>query len=166
MTENPARPATQARRLAAINRIHLEHHHRPPGADPTLQTAITALPTTRQPAPDPAIIDQALNRIPVGGWPTAMFGRRDALLLMLRYRARLTLTQLVTLTSDDLHLDQERQLRIATQGHTVVLPPTDGPGIAIHPDRSAVLVDTAGNVQTLWPAADGLYDLGALGMDQ
>ena len=37
---------------------------------------------------------------------------------------------------------------------------------AIHSDRSAVLVDAAGNVQTLWPAADGLYDLGALGTGQ
>ncbi len=37
---------------------------------------------------------------------------------------------------------------------------------AIHPDRSAVLIDAAGSIQTLWPAADGLYDLGALGIDQ
>lgn len=36
---------------------------------------------------------------------------------------------------------------------------------AIHPDRSAVLIDTTGTIQTLWPAADGLYDLGALGID-
>jgi len=37
---------------------------------------------------------------------------------------------------------------------------------AIHPDRSAVLIDAAGSIQTLWPAADGLYDLGALGLNQ
>ncbi len=34
---------------------------------------------------------------------------------------------------------------------------------AIHPDRTAVLVDLHGRVCTLRPAADGLYDLGPLG---
>lgn len=34
---------------------------------------------------------------------------------------------------------------------------------AIHPDRSVVLVDAADRIKTLWPEADGLYDLGALG---
>lgn len=130
LSDNSAQPATQARRLAAINRIHLEHRHRPPGADPTVRTQITQLHPTLpagQIAPDPAVIDRVLTRIPAGGWPTGMFGRRDALLLTLRYRACLTLPQLLTLTGYDLHLEENRQLRIEAAGRTVVLPPTDDP---------------------------------------
>lgn len=130
VTENPAKWATQARRLAAINRIHLEHGHQPPGADPTVTDAIKRLrptPAVRPSVPDPAALNQALIRIPLGGWPTGMFGRRDALLLTLRYRAKLSLEQLVALTSDDLHLGQDRQLCVQTSGRVIVLPPTDHP---------------------------------------
>ena len=127
LAEHPARPTTHTRRLAAINRIHRERGHPSPGTDPAVQAAAAQLrPPARPRTPDPTILDEALRRIPIGGWPTSMFGRRDALLLTLRYRAHLTLPQLITLTSDDLHL-QDRQLYIRTAQSTIVLPPTDHP---------------------------------------
>ena len=99
-----ARPPTAAG-LSAINRIHTNHQLPPPGTDPAVRAWLTTQagrPAPTDPRPPTELVDQALRRIPIGGWPTGMFGRRDALLILLRHRAGLTHRQLVNLTSDHL----------------------------------------------------------------
>ena len=104
----PGTADTRRRRVSAINAVHRRRgHHR----DRT----------------DQQRIDVALQHISVGGWPTGAFGRRDALLLTLRFRAGLTLRQIVELTSDRIALDG-RVLTVETN-RTTRLEPHDDPAL-------------------------------------
>ncbi|SDO66958.1 hypothetical protein SAMN04515671_1650 [Nakamurella panacisegetis] len=131
LQENRAAPHTHRRRVTAINRIHLEHGHQPPGADPAVRDWLTqqlGQPERADRRPVRAVVDEAIARIPVGGWPTGLFGRRDALLVLLRHRAGLTHRQLADLTSNDLTIDVDQCLHIGIGGGQV-LAPADDPAV-------------------------------------
>ncbi len=77
-------------------------------------------------APDPALLavdtGRLLTRIPLWGWPSGMFGRRDALLLILRFDAGLTLPAIAALSTDRLRI-QDRHLIIDGPDRAITLPP-------------------------------------------
>ena len=132
LRENPAAPHTHRRRVTAINRIHLEHGHKPPGGDPAVRDWLTdqlGQPERADRRPAEAVVDEMIARIPVGGWPTGLFGRRDALLVLLRHRAGLTHRQLVDLTSSQVTIDHDRRLHVGTGGGDLVLEPAEDPAV-------------------------------------
>ena len=123
----PAAPATLRRRLAAIRNAHRTAGHPPP------QVQGPGEGLRRRPG-RPAIVDPeqlrlALTRIPLTGWPTALFGCRDSLLLILRYQADLTAATLLGLTPTDLTIDTSRTLLIHTAGDIYALPPDEDPAL-------------------------------------
>ena len=132
LQENRAASHTHRRRVTAINRIHLEHGYQPPGGDPVVREWLTdqlGQPERTDRRPVRAVVDEVIARIPVGGWPTGLFGRRDALLVLLRHRAGLTHRQLVELTSSQVTIDDDRRLHIGMYGGDQVLEPADDPAV-------------------------------------
>ncbi|RIJ77985.1 hypothetical protein D1871_04680 [Nakamurella silvestris] len=132
LRELPAAVATWRRRVTAINTIHREHGYPEPGKDEAVRQLIRNPPTHHPPVVDPAVVARAIRRLPTSGWPAGMFGRRDALLLTLRYKADLTLAQLVNLTSDririvgdavEFDLAPGRVVRLETADEAAVCPP-------------------------------------------
>lgn len=77
-------------------------------------------------SPDPALLavdtGRLLSRIPLWGWPAGMFGRRDAMLVILRFDAALTLPAIATLGADRIRV-ADRQLTIDGDRDAVTLPP-------------------------------------------
>ena len=132
LRENRAAAHTHRRRVTAINRVHLEHGHQAPGGDPAVRDWLTrqlGQPERTDQRPTEAAVDEVIARIPIGGWPTGLFGRRDALLALLRHRAGLTHRQLVDLTSSQVTIDDDRRLHIGIGGADQVLEPADDPAV-------------------------------------
>lgn len=132
LREMPAAVATWRRRITAINTIHREHGYPEPGKDEAVRQLIRTPPTNPPPVVDPAVVAQAIRRLSTSGWTAGMFGRRDALLLTLRYQAGLSLAQLVGLTTDriqiidgavELDLAPGRIARLETMDDPAVCPP-------------------------------------------
>jgi len=82
MREHPAATATQRRRLSAINTVHTHHGYPTPGRTETVRRH---LDTGRAERLDrlSAILLQTAAELPTVGWPSGLFGRRDAMLLVL-----------------------------------------------------------------------------------
>ena len=104
LADNPAAPATCRRRVTAINHAHRRDGYLGPGEHRQVRALLARPAPESRDRADPGVVAAAVRRIPVAGWPTGMFGRRDALLLLLRCRAGLTYQQLVDLTTDHLAL--------------------------------------------------------------
>jgi len=80
-TACPAAPATQRRRLAAV-----EHHHRAAGSELPWKASgsVAAAHPIRVREPlDPDLVVAALRLLPSRGWTAGLFGRRDKALLVL-----------------------------------------------------------------------------------
>ncbi len=80
-TACPAAPATQRRRLAAI-----ERHHRAAGLEVPWKASgstVAAHPIRPREPLDPDLVVTALRLLPSRGWTAGLFGRRDKALLVL-----------------------------------------------------------------------------------
>ena len=127
LADDPAAAATVRRRLVAIDHFHRRHGFPSPadGVRARRDAPPAAAAATAEAA---ASLDTALVRIPLEGWPTALYGARDALLLTLRIRGNMTFRQLVTVESDQLKIGADGSLLLHTAaGQHVDLPPTDDP---------------------------------------
>jgi len=95
LTAHPAAAGTQRRRVGVINAAHRRSGHQPPGQSQTVRDAIDhrQAQRRRQRAHTAA---EAISRLPENGWPTALFARRDAMLLVLA-AAGLPATEIATL---------------------------------------------------------------------
>lgn len=67
--------ATLRRRVSAINTAHRTAGYAPPGTVTAIRTLLSARDRHA------ATVFEVIGRLPVSGWPTGLFGRRDALLL-------------------------------------------------------------------------------------
>lgn len=94
LADHPAPAATHHRRRTAIRHIH-RHQGQPTPAAPRPRRP-------GQPRVRATNLTALLTALPRTGWTTGIFGRRDALLLLLRQRASLTVAELHTLTTADL----------------------------------------------------------------
>lgn len=110
-----ASPSTARRLRAAIADAHRRAGHVPP-----------AIPAASRPHPFLGVdVEAVLGRIPVWGWPAGLFGRRDAMLVVVRVQAGLTLAQTTALTVEQVAVDHDCALRLPGGQ----LPATDDPRV-------------------------------------
>lgn len=79
---HPAAPATQRRRVAIIDAVHFRHDRTPPGRAESVRAALDATRTARLHKLSVSI-GGIIDDLPESCWPSALFARRDALILAL-----------------------------------------------------------------------------------
>ncbi|CDZ90269.1 hypothetical protein QM787_26390 [Rhodococcus ruber] len=122
--EHPAAPATQRRRVSAINTVHTRHGQPPPGRSETVRRR---LDTTRAAGLDrlaPLLLHKAAE-LPTTGWPGGLFGRRDALLLTLAATG-MPFARLARLRRGEVTVDAGTLVVTTTDGERFCLPPESG----------------------------------------
>ncbi|WP_239010526.1 MULTISPECIES: hypothetical protein [Rhodococcus] len=119
--ENPAAIATQRRRLSAINAVHTRHGYPPPGCTETVRRHLDAARAHRRDRLARMLLQRAAE-LPTEGWPSGLFGRRDALLLVLAATG-MTFTDITRLRRRDIRLDGDVLVVTTRAGEHVRLPP-------------------------------------------
>ncbi|MDJ0362784.1 hypothetical protein [Rhodococcus sp. H29-C3] len=103
LADNPAGDRVQIRRISAINRAHLEAGHPPPGRTTALRLALDSARALRRHRRARQLA-AAAGSLPTVGSTEALFGRRDAVLLML-VAAGLSYRAIAALDRTDLTVD-------------------------------------------------------------
>ncbi|KDE11502.1 hypothetical protein [Rhodococcus aetherivorans] len=103
LREHPAAPATQRRRVSAINTVHTRRGHPSPGRSETVRRRLDAARAARLDRLTPLLLHKAAE-LPTTGWPSGVFGRRDALVLVLAATG-MPFAQLARLRRGDIRLD-------------------------------------------------------------
>ncbi len=132
--EHPAVVATQRRRLSAINAVHTGHGYPAPGRTEMVRRHLDTTRASRLDRLGRLLVQRAAE-LPVEGWPSGLFGRRDALLLVLAATG-MTFTDLTRLRRRDLRLDGNTLVVTTRTGERFRLPPDsetgDNPAVAIY----------------------------------
>lgn len=123
IAENPAALATQRRRVTVINSVHRTAGHLAPGTADAVRRLLNRARAARLSAMADTV-SAIIDTLPLHGWPTGLFGRRDALLLLLS-ASGLTFEQISNLRRRDLAVDGEDL--IITTGHPTRLEPRAHP---------------------------------------
>ncbi|MFC9553678.1 hypothetical protein ACFTWF_22755 [Rhodococcus sp. NPDC056960] len=124
LDEHTAAPSTHRRRVTAINTVHHRCGYPKPGTAHALRERLTR---RTRPRPDlRTAADEVIRRLPTTGWPGGLFGRRDALLLILACRLQLSPIQIGRLKRSDVTFDGHT-LRIPSHGITVDHDPAGSP---------------------------------------
>ncbi|WP_342661805.1 hypothetical protein [Rhodococcus ruber] len=126
LREHSAAPATQRRRVSAINAVHTRHGHPPPGRSETVRRRLDAARAARLDRLAPLLMRKA-GELPTTGWPSGVFGRRDALLLVLAATG-MPFAQLTRLRRGDVTVDAGTLVATTTGGERFRLPPESGTG--------------------------------------
>lgn len=116
LSENPAAVATQRRRVGVVNAAHRRDGHPQPGRAETVRELIDSRRRDNVAARSSAAA-AALAKLPELGWPTALFARRDAMMLILA-AAAVPYARIAALRLGDIDGDQNRD--------SVVVSCTDG----------------------------------------
>ncbi|MGV9949394.1 hypothetical protein [Rhodococcus aetherivorans] len=124
LREHPAALATQRRRISGINTVHTRHGYPAPGRSEAVRRR---LDTTRADRLDrlAALLHRRAAQLPTSGWPGGVFGRRDALLLVLAATG-MPFAQLARLRRGDVTVDADT-LVVTAGGERYRLPPESGP---------------------------------------
>ncbi len=129
LAENPAGDEVQLRRVSAINRVHLDAGHPAPGRITSIRIVLDAARNDRMIRR--AEQYQAIAaELPTSGSTAALFGRRDAVLLVLAgaglsYRAIAGLDRTdITTDGDSVWIEGSHRIRIAPNGATNFEPVT------------------------------------------
>ncbi|MBX4171650.1 hypothetical protein K3M35_23890 [Rhodococcus sp. DMU2021] len=132
--EHPAAPATQRRRLSAINAVHTGHGYPPPGRTETVRRHLDTTRASRLDRLGRLLLHRAAE-LPSTGWPSGLFGRRDALLLVLA-AAGMSFTDIVRLRRRDVRVEGNALVVTTSAGERIRLPPDletgDNPAAAIY----------------------------------
>lgn len=132
--EHPAAVATQRRRLSAINAVHTGHGYPPPGRTETVRRHLDTARTHRLDRLARLLMQRAIE-LSTTGWPSGLFGRRDALLLVLAATG-MTFTDLTRLRRRDIRLDGNTVVATTRAGERFRLTPDpetgDNPAAAIY----------------------------------
>jgi hypothetical protein len=122
--DNPAGDTVQRRRVSAINRHHLDAGHVPPGRVTSIRFALDSARAERI-ARRADRLHAIAEALPVAGTTEALFGRRDAILLLLSgaglsYRAIVDLDRTdVEVDGDDVWIGGRHRIRIPARAmHT------------------------------------------------
>ncbi|KDE09926.1 hypothetical protein Q3O43_29320 (plasmid) [Rhodococcus aetherivorans] len=132
--EHPAAVATQRRRLSAINAVHTGHGYPPPGRTETVRRHLDAARAQRFDRLSRLLMQRAAE-LPSAGWPSGLFGRRDALLLILAATG-MSFTDLTCLRRRDIRLDGDTLVVTTRAGECFRLAPDpdtgDNPAVSIY----------------------------------
>lgn len=100
LSSHPATTATRRRRVGVINAVHRRGGHRAPGEAEVVRDLLDVhRRTSRERRTQDA--SAAIGLLPDRGWPTALFARRDAMILAL-YGAGLSAMQIAALRLNDI----------------------------------------------------------------
>ncbi|MFT0661995.1 recombinase [Rhodococcus erythropolis] len=102
IVENPAALSTQRRRITTVNTVHHAAGHPAPGRADTIRRIVNQRRTERLSRLE-VVVSEIIPRLPVFGWPGGLFGRRDALLLLLA-SAGLRFEQISALRRTSIHI--------------------------------------------------------------
>lgn len=105
IAENPATISTQRRRIATVNTVHRAGGHPAPGSADTIRRILNQRRTDRLSRLE-VVVSEIIPRLPTFGWPGGLFGRRDALLLLLA-SSELSFEQISALHRTSIHIDGE-----------------------------------------------------------
>ena len=119
--EHPAAPATQRRRLSAVNAVHTDHGYPPPGRTETVRRHLDIARAQRLDRLSWLSMQRAVE-LPTTGWPSALFGRRDALLLVLAATG-MSFTDITRLRRRDIRLDGNTVVAMTRAGESFRIPP-------------------------------------------
>ncbi|MFE2124167.1 hypothetical protein ACFW9U_26350 [Rhodococcus aetherivorans] len=126
LREHPVAPATQRRRVSAINTVHTRHGHPAPGRTETVRRQLDAARAQRL-GRLAELLHWRAAELPTMGWPGGLFGRRDALLLTLAATG-MPFAQLARLCRGDVTVDAGTLVATTTDGERFRLPPESGSG--------------------------------------
>ncbi|PND50089.1 hypothetical protein [Rhodococcus sp. ENV425] len=132
--EHPAAVATQRRRLSAINAVHTGHGYPAPGRTETVRRHLDTTRVQRLDRIGRLLVQRAVE-LPTAGWSSGLFGRRDALLLVLAATG-MSFTDLTRLRRRDLRLDGDVLVATTRAGERFRLAPDpetgDNPAVSIY----------------------------------
>ncbi|WP_121209507.1 hypothetical protein [Rhodococcus sp. GA1] len=132
--EHPAADATQRRRLSAINAVHTDHGYPATGRTETVRRHLDATRASRLDRLGRLLMQKAVE-LPSAGWPSGLFGRRDALLLVLAATG-MSFVDITRLRRRDLRLDSGTLVATIRTGERFRLPPDpetgDNPAVGIY----------------------------------
>jgi len=103
--EHPAAAATQRRRVSAVNAVHVDNGHVPPGRSDIVRRRLDSGRAERRDR-IAALLQRKAAQLPSVGWPAGLFGRRDGMLLIL-VAAGMSFTQITRLRRGDVTVDDD-----------------------------------------------------------
>ncbi|MFD9663486.1 hypothetical protein ACFWAY_17960 [Rhodococcus sp. NPDC059968] len=119
--DNPAAPATQRRRVSVINTVHRRQGHPVPGSSEEIRRALNTTRAARRERIS-GLVAERITQIPVTGWPAGLFGRRDAIILVLT-AARVGFEQIARLRRRDITVTGDNDASLLTvDGDRIILP--------------------------------------------
>ncbi|MFC9768265.1 hypothetical protein [Rhodococcus jostii] len=119
LDEHPAAQSTQRRRVAAINWVHNASGYPAPGSARVIRQALSARAGKRDDLSRSA--RGVLLTLPTVGWPQGLFGRRDALILVLNCIVGISATEVGNLQRSDITYDGK--IVTVGAGHALELHP-------------------------------------------
>lgn len=128
LAENPAGDAAQRRRVAVVNRVHTAAGHSAPGTVTAIRLQLDRARTDRA-AVLRGRVAPIIAALPVAGWPTGMFGRRDAVILAM-HAAGLRAVDISRLDRRDITIVEDG-VRIGGRHQLHLHPDVDGGGEAL-----------------------------------
>ncbi|MGW5301706.1 hypothetical protein ACWEQV_26065 [Rhodococcus aetherivorans] len=138
--EHPAAPATQRRRLSAINTVHTRHGYPAPGRTETVRRHLDATRARRLDRLARLLLQRAVE-LPSEGWPSGLFGRRDALLLVLAATG-MSFVDITRLRRRDITVDGEALVVRTRVGERFRLAPDpetgDSPAVEVYRRWAAI----------------------------
>ncbi|GBF17390.1 hypothetical protein Br6_04796 [Rhodococcus sp. Br-6] len=130
LDENQAAVATQRVRLTAINGMHKRYGYPAPGTARAIRERLTRRASPRPDRREAA--RRVVAALPTTGWPAGLFGRRDALMLVLSCYLDLSPTEIGRLRRSDVTFDGET-ISIAGGHHITVPSDLDDPRAGVVP---------------------------------
>ncbi|MBC2586907.1 hypothetical protein [Rhodococcus aetherivorans] len=121
LREHPAALATQRRRISAINSVHTRHGYPPPGRTEAVRRRLDVARAARLDRLAERLLLRAAE-LPTTGWPSGLFGRRDALLLVLASTG-MSFTDLARLRRSDVTMRDDVLVVSTSEGQRFRLPP-------------------------------------------
>ncbi|CPW73246.1 hypothetical protein [Mycobacteroides abscessus] len=117
---NPAADGTQRRRISVINGAHRDVGLSPPGHTEQIRSLLSARRAERLQLRTRRVAETVLA-LPTAGWPTLLFARRDAMMLLLSTTG-MTFETLAQLRIGDVVATPEGHLDIRTAGSSYRTP--------------------------------------------
>ncbi|MGW3482702.1 hypothetical protein [Rhodococcus indonesiensis] len=121
LREHPAVVGTQRRRLSAINAVHTRHGYPAPGRSEDVRRRLDTARAERLDRLAERLLLRAAE-LPTTGWPRGLFGRRDALLLVLASTG-MRFTELTRLRRSDITVRDDVLVITTCDGQRFRLPP-------------------------------------------